>query len=143
MVVPDEPDTEQLLERAGRGDLAAREQLLARHWKRLQQMIALRMDRRLAARLDPADVVQETMIKVWNGRDLAEQLQTPPSMWVLHAVPAAKATLEAGFTAVRDAGGTPAGVRMAIERGLFPGPRVKVGLPPGRPKENSAFMAAS
>jgi imidazolonepropionase-like amidohydrolase len=63
-----------------------------------------------------------------NGRDLAEQLQTPPSMWVLHAVPAARATLDAGFTSVRDAGGTPAGVRMAIERGYFPGPRVKVAV---------------
>jgi len=63
-----------------------------------------------------------------NGRDLAEQLQTPPSLWVLNAVPAARATLEAGFTAVRDAGGTPAGVRMAIEQGLFPGPRLKVAV---------------
>lgn len=63
-----------------------------------------------------------------DGRDLAEQLQTPPSLWVLNAVPAARATLEAGFTAVRDAGGTPAGVRMAIERGLFPGPRMKVAV---------------
>jgi len=63
-----------------------------------------------------------------NGRDLAEQLQTPPSMWVLNAVPAARATLDAGFTAVRDAGGTPAGVRIAIERGMFPGPRMKVAV---------------
>jgi imidazolonepropionase-like amidohydrolase len=63
-----------------------------------------------------------------NGRDLAEQLQTPPSLWVLNAVPAARATLEAGFTAVRDAGGTPAGVRMAIDQGLFPGPRLKVAV---------------
>ena len=63
-----------------------------------------------------------------NGRDLAEQLATPPSMWVLNAVPAARATLEAGFTAVRDAGGTPAGVKMAIERGFFPGPRMKVAV---------------
>src|SRR5215471_4753953 len=63
-----------------------------------------------------------------NGRDLAEQLATPPSLWWLNAVPAARATLQAGFTAVRDAGGTPAGVRMAIERGFFPGPRLKVAV---------------
>jgi len=63
-----------------------------------------------------------------NGRDLAEQLATPPSMWSLNAVPAARATIEAGFTAVRDAGGTPAGVRMAIERGFFPGPRLKLAV---------------
>ncbi len=63
-----------------------------------------------------------------NGRDLGEMLQTPPSLWVLNAVPAARATLEAGFTAVRDAGGTPAGVKLAIERGLFPGPRMQVAV---------------
>jgi imidazolonepropionase-like amidohydrolase len=62
------------------------------------------------------------------GRDLAEQLSTPPSLWVLNAVPAARATLDAGFTAVRDAAGTPAGVRMAIERGFFPGPRLKLAI---------------
>src|SRR5205814_1905524 len=33
-------------------------------------------------------------------------------------------TLEAGITTVRDAGGAPAAVKMAIERGLFPGPRM-------------------
>jgi RNA polymerase sigma-70 factor, ECF subfamily len=55
------PDTEQLLQRAERGDLAAREELLVRYQKRLRQMIAVRMDRRLAARLDPSDVVQETL----------------------------------------------------------------------------------
>jgi imidazolonepropionase-like amidohydrolase len=63
-----------------------------------------------------------------DGRDLAEQLATPPSMWVLNTVPAARATLDAGFTTVRDAGGTPAAVRMAIEQGLFPGPRLQVAV---------------
>jgi imidazolonepropionase-like amidohydrolase len=63
-----------------------------------------------------------------NGRDLAEQLATPPSLWPLNTVPATRATLDAGFTAVRDAGGTPAGVRMAIERGYFPGPRLKLAV---------------
>jgi RNA polymerase sigma-70 factor (ECF subfamily) len=54
-------DTEQLIQRAGRGDPAARAQLLVRHQQRLRQMIAVRMDRRLAARIDPSDVVQETL----------------------------------------------------------------------------------
>ena len=39
-----------------------------------------------------------------------------------------RATLEAGITTVRDAGGTPAGVKMAVERGLFPGPRMLVAV---------------
>jgi imidazolonepropionase-like amidohydrolase len=59
------------------------------------------------------------------GRDMVDWLGTPPSLWVLQTVPSSRKTLDAGFTAVRDAGGAPAGVRMAIERGYFPGPRVK------------------
>jgi RNA polymerase sigma-70 factor (ECF subfamily) len=60
MALPD-LDTDQLLDRASRGDAAARQQLLVRHRQRLRQMIAVRMDRRLAARIDPSDVVQETL----------------------------------------------------------------------------------
>src|SRR5262245_42865372 len=56
-----EPDTEELLRRAGSGDGRAGEQLLARTRPRLRQMIAVRLDRRLRARLDPSDVVQEVL----------------------------------------------------------------------------------
>jgi imidazolonepropionase-like amidohydrolase len=62
------------------------------------------------------------------GYDLLRGLITPPSLSLLYAVPNARATLEAGITTVRDAGGTPAGVKMAVERGLFPGPRMKVAV---------------
>src|SRR5215470_11921496 len=54
-------DTEHLLERAAAGDGAAREQLLQRRRRRLGRMIAVRFDLRLAARVDPSDVVQETL----------------------------------------------------------------------------------
>jgi RNA polymerase sigma-70 factor (ECF subfamily) len=56
-----EPDTEELLDRAGGGDRTARDALLRRHRRRLSRMVAVRMDPRLAARLDPSDVVQETL----------------------------------------------------------------------------------
>src|SRR5215471_13582600 len=56
------PDTEELLQRAGDGDSAARQQLLLRHQQRLQQMVAVHMDRRLAARVDPSDLVQEALL---------------------------------------------------------------------------------
>jgi RNA polymerase sigma-70 factor (ECF subfamily) len=56
------PDTDQLLRRAGAGDAAARQQLLARHRARLRRMVALHLDRRLAARIDPSDVVQEVLV---------------------------------------------------------------------------------
>jgi imidazolonepropionase-like amidohydrolase len=59
---------------------------------------------------------------------IQERLLMPFSLVVAHAFVHARATLEAGFTSVRDAGGTPRGVKMAIERGLFPGPRVRVAI---------------
>jgi RNA polymerase sigma-70 factor (ECF subfamily) len=57
-----ESDTEELLRKAGDGDLGARQQLLARHRARLRQMVAVRLDPRLAARVDPSDVVQEALM---------------------------------------------------------------------------------
>jgi imidazolonepropionase-like amidohydrolase len=41
-------------------------------------------------------------------------------------IPFARVTLDAGVTTARDAGMTPAGMRIAIDDGLFPGPRLKV-----------------
>jgi RNA polymerase sigma-70 factor (ECF subfamily) len=58
-----EPDTEQLLDAASRGDAQARGRLLGRHRKRLNRMVSVRLDRRLAARVDPSDVVQETLFE--------------------------------------------------------------------------------
>lgn len=62
------------------------------------------------------------------GLDFAQLLNTPPTLELMQAVQAARRTLEAGFTAVRDAAGTPAGVRMAIDAGYFPGPRMFVSI---------------
>ena len=56
-----EPDTEELVERAGLGDEGARQELFVRHRDRLRRMVAVRMDRRLAPRVDPSDVVQEAL----------------------------------------------------------------------------------
>jgi RNA polymerase sigma-70 factor (ECF subfamily) len=57
----DDPETEALIRDAARGDERARERLLDRHRGRLRQMVALRLDRRLAPRLDPSDIVQEAL----------------------------------------------------------------------------------
>ena len=62
------------------------------------------------------------------GYDLLRKLMTPPSLSLLYAVPNTRATIEAGITTVRDAGGTPAGVKLAIDRGLFAGPRMLVAV---------------
>jgi RNA polymerase sigma-70 factor (ECF subfamily) len=56
-----ETDTELLLAAATAGDPAARDQLLDRHRGRLRRLFAVRLDPRLAARVDPSDVVQETL----------------------------------------------------------------------------------
>jgi RNA polymerase sigma-70 factor (ECF subfamily) len=70
------PDTEELLRRAGRGDPRARGALLDRHRARLRRMVALRLDPRLAARVDPSDVVQETLAEA--GRRLDDYLKDRP-----------------------------------------------------------------
>jgi RNA polymerase sigma-70 factor (ECF subfamily) len=54
-------ETEELLRRAGSGDDAARQRLLSRHRERLCRMVDLRLDRRLRARVDPSDVVQDVL----------------------------------------------------------------------------------
>jgi RNA polymerase sigma-70 factor (ECF subfamily) len=58
-----EPDTDALLIQAAEGDANARDRLLARHRRRLHDVVALRLDRRLRARVDPSDVVQEAMVE--------------------------------------------------------------------------------
>ena len=65
----DQLDTEELLDRAGQGDGEARQRLLARHRHRLRQMVIVRLDRRLAARLDPSDIVQEALADAARGLD--------------------------------------------------------------------------
>jgi RNA polymerase sigma-70 factor (ECF subfamily) len=76
MIAPHEFDTDQLLDRAGQGDPSARQQLLIRHQQRLRDMVALRMDRRLAVRIDPSDVVQETLAEA--VRQLSDYLRRRP-----------------------------------------------------------------
>ncbi len=76
MMAAQDLDTEQLLERAGQGDPAARQELLVRHRQRLRQMIAVRMDRRLAARIDPSDVVQDTLAEA--VQQLSDYLRRRP-----------------------------------------------------------------
>ncbi len=57
-----------------------------------------------------------------------EILATSPSQVVMEAARSCRLTLDAGFTTVRDAGGTPHGVRMAVEQGHFPGPRMQLAV---------------
>jgi RNA polymerase sigma-70 factor (ECF subfamily) len=69
-------DTEVLLARAAAGDRSARDHLLERFRPRLRQLIGLRLDRRLAARLDASDVVQESLAEAAGKLD--DYLRTRP-----------------------------------------------------------------
>jgi RNA polymerase sigma-70 factor (ECF subfamily) len=55
---------EELLDGARHGDEGALAVLVERHRDRLERMVRLRMDRRLQARVDPADVVQDAYLAV-------------------------------------------------------------------------------
>jgi RNA polymerase sigma-70 factor (ECF subfamily) len=68
-------DTQELLDRARRGDRTALDALFARHRERLRHGIALRLDRRLAARVDVSDVLQETYLEA--ARRLPDYLARP------------------------------------------------------------------
>ncbi|HTK78727.1 MAG TPA: RNA polymerase subunit sigma, partial [Gemmataceae bacterium] len=69
-------DSEELLRRAGGGDEPARQQLLARYRDRLRRMVAVHLDPRLAARLDPSDVVQDALLDA--AGKLSHYLRTRP-----------------------------------------------------------------
>lgn len=74
-MAPVHPDTDELLHQAAQGEADARGRLLDRHRDRLGKMIACRLDRRLAARVDPSDVVQEVLAEATRKLDryLAER----------------------------------------------------------------------
>lgn len=65
---------------------------------------------------------------LYHPASLQERLLTPPTLQTFYGARNALATLDAGVTSVRDAGGTPQGFKMAIDRGLIPGPRMKIAV---------------
>jgi RNA polymerase sigma-70 factor, ECF subfamily len=52
----------EALDRAAAGDPSAWQDLVRAHRDRLRRMVALRLDPRLRGRIDPSDVVQETLL---------------------------------------------------------------------------------
>src|SRR5262245_20119260 len=71
-----EPDTDLLMNRVHHGDDSARQQLLGLHRERLCNLVAVRMDRRLCARIDPSDVIQEVLADA--DRGLSDYLRRRP-----------------------------------------------------------------
>ena len=82
-VKPDSAQTCGLLERISRGEPQALEQLLARCRPDLQAFVEVRLDPRLAARMDPSDVVQEAQLEVVRRmEDFLRRRPMPFHLWV-------------------------------------------------------------
>src|SRR5437879_11373163 len=71
----DTSDAAELLDRARAGDQAALDAIFTQHRERLRRMVEIRLDRRLQARVDASDVVQEAYVDV--VRRLDEYLDDP------------------------------------------------------------------
>ena len=69
-------DTDALLKELAAGNGEVADALLVRHRERLKKMVSCRMDQRLAARVSPSDVVQETMLTA--ARDLENFARSRP-----------------------------------------------------------------
>jgi RNA polymerase sigma-70 factor (ECF subfamily) len=72
----DSEQTRRLLQQVCDGDRRALNQLLERHRPYLLQMVELRLDPRLRARVDPSDVVQEAQMEA--ARRLQDDPKPPP-----------------------------------------------------------------
>jgi imidazolonepropionase-like amidohydrolase len=60
--------------------------------------------------------------------ELEKRLTTPGSLSVLRSARNLHETLQAGVTSVREAGGLDVGMRMAVDEGLIPGPRMQMSV---------------
>ena len=72
----DHAASEVWLAKAAAGDQSARTKLLELHRARLRRMVAVRLDRRLMQRIDPSDIIQETLILA--DRRLDQYLREQP-----------------------------------------------------------------
>src|SRR5581483_8360236 len=72
----DSEQTRRLLQKVCAGDQRALSRLLERHRSYLRQMVELRLDPRIRARVDPSDVVQEAQLEA--TRRLQDDPQPPP-----------------------------------------------------------------
>jgi len=110
--------TARLLDQAVAGDKAALNELFARHRPRLRRMVELRLDRRLQARIDASDVIQEAFVEAVNRLD--EYLREPSYplfLWLRYIVGERLLKLHRHHlgTQMRDAG-----LEVSIYRGALP-----------------------
>jgi RNA polymerase sigma-70 factor (ECF subfamily) len=81
-VQPDSPETDGLLEAVRRGERQALDRLLIRHRDELRFFVEMRIDPRLAARVDASDVVQEAQVEmVRRIDDFLKRRPMPFRLW--------------------------------------------------------------
>ena len=82
-VTTDSTVTQALLQKVRDGDAAALEQLFARHRPYLRGVIEARLDRKLSARVDASDVIQETQLDAARRIEkFLERAKVPFKVWL-------------------------------------------------------------
>jgi RNA polymerase sigma-70 factor (ECF subfamily) len=111
-------ETARLLQQARAGDQAALNEIFAQHRSRLRRMVELRLDRRLSARADASDVIQEAYVDAvtWLDEYLREPTY-PLFLWLRLLVGERLLKLHRYHlgTQMRDAG-----IEVSIYRGALP-----------------------
>lgn len=80
---PESQGTQELIQSASAGDQSAVNQLLQRHRPALRRLVQLRLDRKLAGRVDASDVVQDVLLEA-SGRlgDYLKRPEMPFHLWL-------------------------------------------------------------
>jgi RNA polymerase sigma-70 factor (ECF subfamily) len=110
--------TARLLEQARAGDKEALNELFTRHRARLRRMVELRLDRRLQARIDASDVIQEAYLEVVTRlNEYLSEPKYPLFLWLRLIVGERLLKLHRHHlgTQMRDAG-----LEVSIYRGALP-----------------------
>lgn len=84
-MLPNPPETQELLEQVRQGKPQAVDQLLAHHRAPVRRLIDLRLDRAIARRVDASDIVQDVLLEA--SRRLGEYLHDPAMpfhLWLRH-----------------------------------------------------------
>jgi RNA polymerase sigma-70 factor (ECF subfamily) len=111
-------DTVDLLQRARTGDSQALNEIFARYRDRLKRMVELRLDRRVLARMDASDVIQDAYLQVAQRlEDYLKAPNLPLFLWLRLVVGERLTTLHRRHlgTHMRDAG-----LEVSLYRGALP-----------------------
>ena len=80
---PDSEQTAELLQNARQGESSAVNELMERHRNAVRQMIQMRLDRAVAARVDASDVVQDVLLEASQRlNDFIESGSMPFHLWL-------------------------------------------------------------